>query len=1199
MRINLQRKQARRRLLSVLTVFCLLLSYWNFGFIATYARSSGPVSFQVGANVTATLQDGVLTLAGSGRTEDFTAATAPFLGCAQDIRGLVIEDGITYIGAYLFYGLGSLSGTLNLPGSILGFGDGAFSGGSPETAPRFALIRNWFESGEITHIEPSASIPEPVPSESSAQSQDSQPDSASSVLPEPDSSTPDSSNDSSVTDMPPFSSDIDAGLSREDSSSGGDDSGQSPENNSSPAISNESGPEISAPSPALEPQNDESGAGQTVSSLNDESSPDISQDEESSAVGGQPLSVAPSNPSGLFLSQTNQGTTGPTGSINFLGAPLQSARFLSMEDSSVSGENNSSISDVSSLSSGYTSERITRQEIVHPDTLFYAGQTGALICSPENTTFIQAALSAGYRQADGTLSVTVDHALDLELPVWNGQILLPECPPEISSPYDGNAFFSYIFSGWSLNESDPSSSVLAVGSLLDVDPAQTNTVSLFSVWESVSQYLLQIQIEFQSQTAVYSLVNERTGETAAAPEGYYFAYQWQLSEQNGPWTDIAGAQDAVYQRELDPLGSNIRLRCQVSALKEARTRDTSEPVTLYSEPVNAATELHTVYVDQANGTSTGTGTQDSPLQTLDQAAQRLPASSAGGTAATNRIIIIGYYQLESSNLLQTNPVPVTISGSTASSVLTGCMESSSEWPLYLYDDLCLESITVQTVNHIYGNGHNITIGSGVSNSGSAFYLYGSARNALSSAGVGEIAVYSGNMARIVGYVRSNDFIDVGNQKAKITVGGTAVVSTIVAGSASGEIQNGDVTVHIEGGSVTTLIGGNQGYSDVPSPYSGKTEIYVENGTVGSILGAGSGRNTSIPTYLGEMKIDVSGGHVGSIYGAGSAAFVISSQNIASTVDISVSGGSVTNIFAAGKGGDASVSSSSDHNAPNFTQSPSDFGSLTGSANISVSGSAQIQNIYGSGEGYQSTGYDTSSNAYLKGNVTIQMSGGTVTGNIYGGGKGISSAGYENCARVEDASVEIHITGGIVQGNVFGGGQTAKIIGSTSVTLSGGTVQSNLYGGGQEGAVDGSTTVEVSSGTVYGSVYGGALGTPNKVLVSQGSTVNMTGGWIRGNLYGGSERSDDGQSTADPRDLIFVNLTGGTVTGNVFGGGYRGIVNGSTHLHIGKHALTECLYYQGHSSEMPVLASSSLSIGGSVYAGGDFGGDEINYDAITV
>ena len=78
MRINLLRKQARRRLLSVLTVFCLLLSYWNFGFIATYARSSGPVSFQVGANVTATLQDGVLTLAGSGRTEDFTAATAPF-----------------------------------------------------------------------------------------------------------------------------------------------------------------------------------------------------------------------------------------------------------------------------------------------------------------------------------------------------------------------------------------------------------------------------------------------------------------------------------------------------------------------------------------------------------------------------------------------------------------------------------------------------------------------------------------------------------------------------------------------------------------------------------------------------------------------------------------------------------------------------------------------------------------------------------------------------------------------------------------------------------------------------------------------------------------------------------------------------------------------------------------------------------------
>ncbi|MCD2493250.1 hypothetical protein LQE92_11530 [Lacrimispora sp. NSJ-141] len=103
---------------------------------------SAQTEIQVGETVSATLSGGILTLSGKGRTRDFTEETAPFLSWAESARSLVIEDGITYIGAFLFYGLGNLRGELNLPGSIGGYGEYAFSGADLESAPGFDTVRN-------------------------------------------------------------------------------------------------------------------------------------------------------------------------------------------------------------------------------------------------------------------------------------------------------------------------------------------------------------------------------------------------------------------------------------------------------------------------------------------------------------------------------------------------------------------------------------------------------------------------------------------------------------------------------------------------------------------------------------------------------------------------------------------------------------------------------------------------------------------------------------------------------------------------------------------------------------------------------------------------------------------------------------------------------------------------------------------------
>lgn len=915
-----------RRGLAVLVALCLLLGQVNGGFIVAYATSGTPVSFNVGTGVTAELSDGVLTLSGTGDTDDFTAETAPFSGCAGEIRTLVIEEGVTYLGAHLFSGLGELGGTLTLPSSIVGFGDQAFSGGSAETSPHFSEINNLFESGEV--VRPAQ--PEPVEAPAAE----------------------------------------DAAPATED-----------------PAAQDASNPE--APVEEAEP--------------------------------------APETP-----------------------AP-----------------NDSAPADL-----GYTVEQVVQQTIAHPETLFFPGQTGTVTCSDANESFLGAALSAGY---------------------------------------------------------------------------------------------------------------ERAGASTPA----------------------------------------------------AVSEEAEEPQAEASAQADEGAEVSTVYVDQAKGNDDNNGTSESPVKTLDAAANLLTPRDNGGSVETNRIVILGttYKRLDKEKkLFETHPVPVTISGETPQTVFTSEEVDDGDHPLDLYEDLRFESITVESINHIYANGCSLTFGKGVTVSKYNLYLYGFGKGELldnARKKSANLTVESGDITRIVGYVRSNEKVNCEGYTSTITIGGTANVGVLVAGNASGAVKSADVGINIKDGHVNSLLGGNQGFNTTSAPFSGKSSINISGGTVKDLYGAGTGRNLSVPTFEGELNIGMTGGKVNNLYGAGSAAYVVGGD--ATTVDVSVSGGQVENLFVAGKGWDSTAGLGKDSQGKEgefVGNATSDkFGSFTGVALITVDGNATVGNIYASGEGVSGQGdKGTKSNAYLNGKATIKVNGGTVTGNIYGGGKGVTATGYDDCARVtKDSDVRVIVAGGTVQGNVYGGGQIADVMGSTSVTLSdgevqgkvfgggalsdvegstsvtlsGGTVQGNVYGGGEKGVVKGATVLNIQSGTVNSSAYGGALGSADSELVLGGSTVNMTGGWVRGNLYGGSEFSNDGKSVDEATDRVFTNLVGGTVSGNVFGGGYQGIVNGSTHLHIGVGALAACTYYSNHKDNMPVLTPSSLSVGRSVYAGGDFGGDGADYDAITV
>ncbi|WP_125142212.1 beta strand repeat-containing protein [Clostridium transplantifaecale] len=1368
---QISRRGPRRRFLAFLVILCLLLSHLNLGFMAAYATGSKSKIFHIGTNVTARLRDGVLTLSGTGDTDDYHAGTAPFLDYSREIHTLVIEKGITYIGSYLFYGLGELEGELLLPESIIGFGDYAFSGDTQDSAPHFTKIRNLFEFGEITRLEetedtdgsedtnanggrkPDKHNPVKDPEDSKPIATDSNAEtvsvtdrptqltfkSLSGTDPESDEhissgSSSDSSEDSfSGSDKPEHTgSSGSSGSNSGDNNSSGSNDVSSGENSSSGSSDSNSGDNNSSGSNDVSSgDNNSSGSSDSNSGGNGSSDSNNSNSDDNNSSGSNDVSSGDNNSSGS--SDSNSGGNGSSDSNNSNSDDNNSSgsNDVSSGDNNSSGssdsnsgdndssgcnDSNSGGNDSSDSSGGgetskpgsgelpaqeeskedsqedlkeepseeieeeskgtpeqlpeeetqeelpedleeepedlYIIEDITEQDISRPETLFYPGQSGTVICSDDNLTFLEAAMAAGYQPGDDTILVTLDDRLELELPLTDGLLRLPDCPEELSGPYEESGLITYVFSGWagtrsgrqaspseaaspsetvsaetissieafsSAEAASPSETVssarnnyspetaspseadspsgasalpladgdyLAAGAYLEV--GETEHLYLYSVWEATSRYQFKVMTDLDGETAVYTLTDKNDGRTFSAPDGFSFIYQWQIAPKSddttAEWENLDGANEAVLRRVLDPMDKGMQLRCRVMAIRLMRSLPTAELPTLYSDPADVLAEIHTVYLDSENGDDSGDGSsQDSAVKTFDTAAQKLKTLNPDGTVTTNRIIICGTYTIDSCHILQACPVNVTIAGNDGNANLQCITESkdSSDYALFLYSDLCFESITLLgSPLHIYAQGHNLTIGKNVA-APSAFYLYGAGKSQLCSDAGRNITVLSSRVTRLIGYIRSSTSLDALNSESRITIDGNAQVDSIVAGSASGAILNGNVKINVYNGVVPQIIGGNQGYQSNASPYTGTTDINICGGTVSTVYGAGSGRNLSVPTYEGALKITVNGGTVTDLYGAGSAAY-ITSGNTASSVEVTVNGGTVANLFAAGRGWDPSNNfglSTDVVPVPKELNRPaSDLGSLTGTAAIKITGGT-VGNIYSSGEGVPRPDHsvnNTKANAYVKGSSSVTISGGTITGNVYGGGKGIGESGYETCARID---------------------------GSSSITISGSAViQGDVYGGGEYGPVNGSTTVNITGGTVEQSVFGGAVGTSGSVLVTGGSTLNMTGGLVIGSLYGGSKLSDDGKPLSDENeipDLVFVNLTGGSVQENVFGGSYMGTVNGSTHVHVGLNALKACSYYRQHPDEIPTLSASALALENSVYAGGDFGGEQVDYDAITV
>ena len=96
-------------------------------FAASISASAEAVTGSCGNGVNYTLDNGVLTISGTGEMSDFILGRTPWFYDSDTITKIVIQSGVSSIGASAFYGFSSLQ-SVTIPDSVKTIGDCAFYG---------------------------------------------------------------------------------------------------------------------------------------------------------------------------------------------------------------------------------------------------------------------------------------------------------------------------------------------------------------------------------------------------------------------------------------------------------------------------------------------------------------------------------------------------------------------------------------------------------------------------------------------------------------------------------------------------------------------------------------------------------------------------------------------------------------------------------------------------------------------------------------------------------------------------------------------------------------------------------------------------------------------------------------------------------------------------------------------------------------
>ena len=459
-------------------------------------------------------------------------------------------------------------------------------------------------------------------------------------------------------------------------------------------------------------------------------------------------------------------------------------------------------------------------------------------------------------------------------------------------------------------------------------------------------------------------------------------------------------------------------------------------------------------------------------------------------------------------------------------------------------------------------------------------------------------VYGGSAFGTVNGIAQGESANSNYVRVKVNKG---VVNGSVFGGGEGNStyqpkEYGNIFVHVNGGNVSNVYGGNDS-SGAPSAgvvgnaFGGgnntgqpKTDIRLQGSTISGNLYGGSNASGNVPNTrvqiisgsavevfggnnlggsVDSSSVRVTGGTVSSaVYGGGK-------QATCTTTDVRVSC-TTSNVYGGGK--NAGVT-----NGTNVTltgaSATSVFGGSNVTGNVPISHVQVTNSSIGSLYGGNNAGGSTT-------DTNIETTNSTIT-NLFGGGDNASSS-----------ISHITINSGSVS-YLYGGGNEAGVT-TTNVSILGGSVSHGFGGSNRAGNINNSY-ITVSAGT-HGELFGG-----NK---SGGSTTNThitaTGGSFT-TIYGGGDEANANTTSLVLDSITATNVYGGgnnaavslttnvdlddsTISGSVFGGGKNGLVGTNTSLYITDCEVNGNVYAGGDGSSAVVKGNSTVTIDGETVVG---------------
>ena len=425
-----------------------------------------------------------------------------------------------------------------------------------------------------------------------------------------------------------------------------------------------------------------------------------------------------------------------------------------------------------------------------------------------------------------------------------------------------------------------------------------------------------------------------------------------------------------------------------------------------------------------------------------------------------------------SNYANSSTIDINISGGTITNVYGG---SNEEGIIYGTVDIDITGGTIS--NNVYGGGK-----------GAATFVSNNVDITVGTTGGGNVPTVTGSV-----------------------YGGSAL-GTVNGDTATNTTTSSTTKVTVKSGTVGSAFGGGQGDNSNTTPYvRGNVTVTVDGGTITNVYGG----NDLKGTPSGTITVNINGGTVTNAYAGGN-------QTAVTTPYINVTGGTVTNAFGGGNNGVVTTShiSVSGGNITNAYGGGNNAGVTT--TNLSLTGGT-VTNSYGGGNNAGAT----TTNVTLNGSSCTKVFGGSnasgtvTTSNVTcTSGSATSVYGGNNLGGTT-ATTNVIVNGGTIT-NAYGGGEKTDVTTKTNVTINN-TVE-NVYGGSNTSGTVAQTNVNINANTTNtfgGNNLGGTTTTSNVNLNLGGSATNVFGG----NNLGGTTTTSN------------VNIQGSIIE-NTYGGGLK-------------------------------------------------------------